>query len=50
MDQYDSMMDMTVTELSGVGTASGVITSTCSVNEMNDFFSDPEVTEWMSGT
>ena len=50
MDQYDSMMEMTVTEMSGVGTASGVISSTCSVNEMNEFFSDPEVTEWMSGT
>ena len=50
MDQYDSMMDMTVTEMSGVGTASGVISSTCSVNEMNEFFNDPAVTEWMSGT
>jgi hypothetical protein len=50
MDQYDSMMDMNINELTSVSTASGVISSTCSVNEMNDFFSDPEVSDWMSGT
>ena len=50
MEQYDSMMDMTVSEMSGVGTASGVISATCSGNEITDFYSDPAVTEWMSGT
>jgi hypothetical protein len=50
MDEYESMMEMPIDELSGVGTATTVITTKCSANQMNDFFSDPDVTAWMSAS
>ena len=50
MDQYDSMMEMPINDLSGVGAATTVISTTCSANQMNDFFSDPEVSAWMSAS
>ena len=48
MDKYDTMGDMPIAELSTVGTVTGVITSTCSVNKMTDFYNDPDMTAWMS--
>jgi hypothetical protein len=50
MDEHESMMEMPIDELSGVGTATTVITTKCSANQMNDFFSDPDVTAWMSAS
>jgi len=50
MDKYDSMGDMNISDLSSVGTVTNVITTTCSVNQMTDFYNDPDVTAWMSGT
>ena len=50
MDEHDSMMEMSLSELTGVSNATTVISSQCTVDEMNSFFSDPEVSAWMSGT
>lgn len=50
MDEFDSYMDMNMEGITQISAAQLVITSECSVNEMNDFYSDPEVSEWMSAT
>ena len=50
MDQYDSMKDMPMNEVSKVSTAMTAITTTCSVNEMNAFLTDPKISAWVSGT
>ncbi len=48
MDKYDTMMDMPVTELSSIGTVTGTLTSACSANELQEFYSDPDVQAFMS--
>jgi hypothetical protein len=50
MDEYNTMLDMPVSEMTAIGTLSTTITSACSVNEMSEFYNDPDVTAWMSGT
>ena len=50
MDQYDTMTDMPIAQLSNIGTVTGVITTTCSVNQMSEFLNDPDVSAWLSGT
>jgi hypothetical protein len=49
MEEFDSFGDMNMEEITQVSAAQLVITSECSVNQMNEFYSDPEVSTWMSG-
>jgi len=48
MDKYDTMLDMPVSELTAVGTVAGALSTDCSPNELQDFYSDPDVQAFMS--
>jgi hypothetical protein len=48
MDQYDTMMDMNITELSKFGAVSTVMTSDCSLQQMQDFYDRQDVKDWMA--
>jgi hypothetical protein len=50
MEQADTMMDLPINDLTAFGTASTVISTECSLDEMSEFFNRPDVTQWMSGT
>ncbi len=50
MGQYDHMADMTLNDLTAMSNANQVITTECSLQQMNDFFQRNDVQEWMSGT
>ena len=50
MGQYDHMADMTLNDLTAMSNANQVITTQCSLQQMNDFFQRNDVQEWMSGT
>jgi hypothetical protein len=50
MGQYDHMADMALNDLTAMSNANQVITTQCSLQQMNDFFQRNDVQEWMSGT
>jgi hypothetical protein len=50
MEQSESMMDLTMNDLTAFSTASSVVSTECSVDQMSEFFARPDVTEWMSAT
>jgi hypothetical protein len=43
MGKYDTMMDMPMKELSDAGTVVGTLSTTCSPNEMQDFYTRDDV-------
>jgi hypothetical protein len=49
MDKYQSMQDLNVSQLQTISKVTSVITTKCSVTQMNQFLTDPKVTSWMSG-
>ena len=50
MDETDSMMDLSLNDMTAFGNASTVLSTECSIDQMSEFYGRPDVTEWMSGT
>jgi len=50
IEQSDSMMDLTLSDMTAFGNASTVLSTECSLDQMSDFYARPEVSDWMSGT
>jgi hypothetical protein len=50
MEEYDTMMDMPVSELTAVGTVVGTLSSACSPNDLQEFYNRAEVQAFLSGT
>jgi hypothetical protein len=50
MDQHDTMMDMNISEMTNFGAVSSVITTDCSLQEMQDFFDRQDVKDWMGSS
>lgn len=47
VDRTESMNDLTMAELSAVGSLFGAITNTCSAERANQFFSEEGISDWM---
>jgi hypothetical protein len=50
IEQSDSMMDLTLSDMTAFGNASTVLSTECSLDQMSEFYARPEVSDWMSGT
>jgi hypothetical protein len=50
IEQSESMMDLTLNDMTAFGTASTVLTTECSLEQTSEFYGRPEVSDWMSGT
>jgi hypothetical protein len=48
MNQYDTMMDMNISELTNFGAVSTVITTDCSLQQVQDFYDRQDVKDWMA--
>jgi hypothetical protein len=48
MDQYDTMMDMNISELSNFGAVSTVLSTDCSLQQVTDFYDRQDVKDWMA--
>jgi hypothetical protein len=50
MDKYDTMMQMNISEMTAFGNVSAVISTQCSLQQMQDFFDRQDVKDFMGST
>ncbi len=50
MEQSESMMDLSLNDMTAFGNASTVMSTQCSIEQVSEFYGRPEVSEWMSGS
>jgi hypothetical protein len=50
MGQTDSMMDLSLSDMTAFGNASTVLSTECSIEQVSEFYGRPDVSQWMSGT